>query len=583
VDGGADSPVELGVKFRSDVAGTVKGIRFYKASTNTGTHVGSLWTSTGTRLASATFNKESASGWQQVNFSTPVSIAADTVYIASYHCPAGHYSEDVNYFATSGVDRAPLHLLVNGVSGGNGVYSYGAAGTFPTQAWKAANYWVDLMFQPVSGTGATSLESALKQQRIAAPVRLGISAVTGGTGTSTAGDRGGAGPASTSASTDEKGGKPILVITSKVNPSSRYYAQILQDEGLNCFAVKDISHLSAATLARTDVVLLGAIPLTNGQVTMLSRWVANGGRLIAMRPDRKLAGLLGLEDTGASLPAGNLFVDPASDLDLGFEGRIMKYRGKADRYTIVSATSVAMLQTSEKTAKAYPAVTLREVGIIGGQAVAFTFDLARSVALTRQEQRAWIRQQRKAGAPDRLGDPFDAVMKSKIMAEQVGEFPRANEQQRLLANLIIMMNADRRLLPRFWYLPENYEDSGPTIFDADANAEMTVPQEVPANLTRQLHSWMRSRRNSSISNIATNSNSLMFSVRSRALTHGLTIMVPLPEDLGFSGVTYNREAVRYSVRVAEGIQYAVFEALSGDYEVKFTDDTAASVVARRLP
>src|SRR5262249_49540313 len=32
--------VELGVKFRSDVAGTVTGLRFYKGSANTGTHVG---------------------------------------------------------------------------------------------------------------------------------------------------------------------------------------------------------------------------------------------------------------------------------------------------------------------------------------------------------------------------------------------------------------------------------------------------------------------------------------------------------------------------------------------------------------
>ncbi len=36
---------------------------------NTGTHVGSLWTSTGTRLGTVTFSGESASGWQQASFS----------------------------------------------------------------------------------------------------------------------------------------------------------------------------------------------------------------------------------------------------------------------------------------------------------------------------------------------------------------------------------------------------------------------------------------------------------------------------------------------------------------------------------
>ena len=95
IDEGADSPVQLGVKFRSDVAGTITGIRFYKASTNTGTHVGSLWPAAGGQpLASATFINETASGWQQVNFTPPVAITANTVYVASYHTTVGHYSQD---------------------------------------------------------------------------------------------------------------------------------------------------------------------------------------------------------------------------------------------------------------------------------------------------------------------------------------------------------------------------------------------------------------------------------------------------------------------------------------------------------
>ena len=80
------------MKFRSDSSGYITGIRFYKASTNTGTHVGNLWTSTGTRLATATFTSETASGWQQVNFATPVAITANTVYVASYHTNVGHYN-----------------------------------------------------------------------------------------------------------------------------------------------------------------------------------------------------------------------------------------------------------------------------------------------------------------------------------------------------------------------------------------------------------------------------------------------------------------------------------------------------------
>ena len=145
-DSGPDSAVELGVKFRSDIAGTITGIRFYKGSGNTGTHVGNLWTSTGTLLASATFTGETASGWQQVNFANPVAITANTVYVASYHTNVGHYSENQNYFATTGFDNPPLHALANGVSGGNGVYAYGSASAFPNQTWNSANYWVDVVF-----------------------------------------------------------------------------------------------------------------------------------------------------------------------------------------------------------------------------------------------------------------------------------------------------------------------------------------------------------------------------------------------------------------------------------------------------
>ena len=41
-----------------------------------------------------------------MNFATPVAITAGTTYVASYHCTAGHYSEDDNYFAV-GVDNPP--------------------------------------------------------------------------------------------------------------------------------------------------------------------------------------------------------------------------------------------------------------------------------------------------------------------------------------------------------------------------------------------------------------------------------------------------------------------------------------------
>jgi Domain of unknown function (DUF4082)/Bacterial Ig-like domain (group 2)/Bacterial Ig domain len=147
-DAGPDSPVEVGVLFKSDVNGMVSGIRFYKSAANTGTHVGNLWSNTGTLLGTATFSNESASGWQQVSFGTPVAITANTVYVASYHTAVGHYAGDQNYFTTVGVDSPPLHALANGVSGPNGVFAYGTNSVFPSTGFNSSNYWVDVVFTP---------------------------------------------------------------------------------------------------------------------------------------------------------------------------------------------------------------------------------------------------------------------------------------------------------------------------------------------------------------------------------------------------------------------------------------------------
>ena len=129
--------VELGVKFTADVDGQVTGIKFYKGPQNLGAHVGSLWSSDGSLLASAQFVDESSTGWQTVYFSTPVDVTAGTTYVASYRAPSGAYSATSNGL-TSAVDSPPLHTVAGG-----GVYTYGTG--FPLSP-SSANYWVDVVF-----------------------------------------------------------------------------------------------------------------------------------------------------------------------------------------------------------------------------------------------------------------------------------------------------------------------------------------------------------------------------------------------------------------------------------------------------
>ena len=149
--------IELGVRFRASTSGYITGIRFYKYATNTGTHVGNLWTNTGTRLATVTFTGESASGWQTATFATPQQILANTTYVASYFAPVGRYGVNSSFF-TSGVTNGPLRALVDGEDGVNGAYRYAATSAFPNSTFQSENYWVDVVSGPMLVTNTTSTQ-----------------------------------------------------------------------------------------------------------------------------------------------------------------------------------------------------------------------------------------------------------------------------------------------------------------------------------------------------------------------------------------------------------------------------------------
>ncbi|HLN43835.1 MAG TPA: DUF4082 domain-containing protein, partial [Acidimicrobiales bacterium] len=101
--------------------------------------------STGTLLAQATFTNETASGWQQVSFSSPVAVSVGSTYVASYLDPAGHYSATNGTFSSSNVDSPPVYGLATTTTP-NGLYLYGGTSAFPTATYNATNYFVDPVF-----------------------------------------------------------------------------------------------------------------------------------------------------------------------------------------------------------------------------------------------------------------------------------------------------------------------------------------------------------------------------------------------------------------------------------------------------
>jgi hypothetical protein len=129
---------ELGMKFTVDAASQLTGIRFYKSTGETGSHTGRLWTADGTLVTTVTFSGESASGWQQATFATPVALQTGTTYVVSVNANAFFVVTPAGLATSQG--SGPLHSVV----GANGVYGL-SAGAFPTNSYNNGNYFVDVV------------------------------------------------------------------------------------------------------------------------------------------------------------------------------------------------------------------------------------------------------------------------------------------------------------------------------------------------------------------------------------------------------------------------------------------------------
>jgi endonuclease/exonuclease/phosphatase family metal-dependent hydrolase len=139
--------VEVGVRFRSNVPGTIRALRFYRGTGNTNGYVARLWTNSGTLLAQASVRDGRIPGWQEVTLPSPVSISAGSTYIVSYYSSNGQFARDA-YGLTNAVVSGNLTAPGSASVGGNGVYVYATGGGFPSSSYKDANYWVDVRFAP---------------------------------------------------------------------------------------------------------------------------------------------------------------------------------------------------------------------------------------------------------------------------------------------------------------------------------------------------------------------------------------------------------------------------------------------------
>jgi Domain of unknown function (DUF4082)/Bacterial Ig-like domain len=133
---------ELGTKIVATAPAQLVAIRYYRDSSETGTHVGRVWSSTGTLLASVAFTGETSSGWQTQALATPLTLTVGQTYVVSVGINA--FFVMTNFGLQTQLSNGPISTDVT--LGKNGVIG-SAAGVFPTSSYQSSSYFVDAVAQ----------------------------------------------------------------------------------------------------------------------------------------------------------------------------------------------------------------------------------------------------------------------------------------------------------------------------------------------------------------------------------------------------------------------------------------------------
>ena len=143
------------MRFTSDNPGLIQAIRYYKSPSETGTHVGHIWSSTGQPLATHHLHERRRIGL----------AAAGARHSADHQCR--HDLRCLRQYQQ--LLRRHLAGLRLGISNGGlsapvgaGVYNYNA-GVFPSPVYQNENYFRDVVFTPGIGNFLAGQRDDLRQ------------------------------------------------------------------------------------------------------------------------------------------------------------------------------------------------------------------------------------------------------------------------------------------------------------------------------------------------------------------------------------------------------------------------------------
>ena len=255
-------------------------------------------------------------------------------------------------------------------------------------------------------------------------------------------------------------GGPILVVTGRPTRSRRYYAEILRGEGLNEFARHRRRRSPPPLLAGKTSSSSARCTLTDARGDDASNWVQR-----RRQPDRDAPGqearrrCSASRDAAGTLPNGYMKVDPELGAGAGIDGR---RSSSTARPTATRSTAPARSRRSTPTRRPPPPTRPSRCATSAPAAArprrSPTTSPARSSTRARATPpgpgRSATAMRAAASAPTTCSSaPRPATSSPTGSTRTASTCPQADEQQRLLANLITEMNLDKAPLPRFWYLP----------------------------------------------------------------------------------------------------------------------------------
>jgi hypothetical protein len=185
---------------------------------------------------------------------------------------------------------------------------------------------------------------------------------------------------------------------------------------------------------------------------------------------------------------GYIKIDSVKDVGNGLFHETIQFHGYSDIYKLNGAEEVASLFLNNGYSTGFPSVVMNNYG--EGHAAAFTYNLAKSIVLTRQGNPDWAGEER---------DKVDGPTATDLFYPMKGEMqwndprkiaiPQADEQMRLLTHIIEKFEGFKKPLPRFWYFPDHFKCififtiDGEDSSEEDINNEITDVQSRGGNAT----------------------------------------------------------------------------------------------------